>query len=65
MTELQISKKELNKLQKNLYDIKEKLKHKERQLNMSTKYETQHHKNYELACDEIKELKEICLLFKQ
>ena len=57
MTELNISEDELKKIQKILDDVKEKLKHKERQLNMARENASQNVKNYQTSCDEIKELK--------
>ena len=57
MTKLKISEDEIGKIQMNLDDTKEKLKHKERQLNMAKENASQYHKNYLTTCDEIKELK--------
>jgi len=58
MTELKISEDELKKLQKNIDDTKVQLKHKERQLNIAREHSTQHDKNSQSACDEVKELKD-------
>lgn len=48
----------MKKIKRSLDEIKENLNIKKIQLNISNEIASQHYKNYQTTCDEIKELKE-------
>lgn len=58
MMELKISEDEMKKIQKNIDDIKELLKFKERQLTMEKDSASRYQKYYQTTMYEIKDLKE-------